>query len=191
MPEDLQALRLFDGKAHRALPDERLIAFYEERRRRFGVARTHWARAIKERDRTVAGRLRALALKAFRDERADVTALEMRRDEDTSDVVLSLQGRPIRETASASLTGELAIALFEELAEAKTAGFCKLKSCGRPWLSRINKTRQICGRRECILEWRNAHRKAEDPASVYRRVKRYRAAVRAKKGGRGGKKSTR
>jgi len=149
------------------------------------VARTHWVHALHERNRSQRERYAALALKAIKDERAQVNPLQMRRDEQTSGVLWPrLSDRPAPESASESLVGELAIALFDELRTARRGGFCMVEACGRPWLTRLDKQRQVCGRNECVLAWRNAHRKAEDPAKVYERVKRYRAALRAKKGAR-------
>lgn len=114
----------------------------------------------------------------FRQERADIT-LDWERDPDTGAIVWPQREetpRQVRRTAS--LAGELALAMYDELSGAKRAGLCA--QCGRPWFFKVRRKRRLCGDENCAKEWMRAHRSREDPARVYLRVKKYRAAQRAK-----------
>lgn len=132
-----------------------------------------WERAKNEQILEQRELFAALALGRIREERADVTPLEVERDPATGEVLWPTQSsNPKPARRSVSLAGELAIALYDEMLGAKKAGLCKV--CLRPWLSPLRKDRQLCGRPECFLSWRNAHRAPEDPAKVYERVLRAR-----------------
>jgi hypothetical protein len=155
------------------------VAFYSEIRRLLTNARHFWQRAVQERDRQQKELLATLAFRAFGDLREEVTSLEVERDPDTSAVIWPVKGYPTPKRQALSLAGELGIAMYDEMLNAKKAGICKV--CHRPWLSPLRKSRQLCGRDECVRSWRNEHRKPEDPEKVYERVKRSRAR-RAKRG---------
>lgn len=157
-----------------AAPRQTIVRVYGDLQRYLSEARAYWQRAKEAPNSEQRQLLAQLALERFRQERADVTALEVERDPDTGAVSWPSKAqnpRPVRRASS--LAGELAIALYDELMSAKTAGLCK--NCGAPWLSPVRKRRQLCYREECARKWRNDHRKPEDPAVVYERVKRLRA----------------
>lgn len=78
---------------------------------------------------------------------------------------------------SVSLVGELALAMFERLLEAKASVNCPY--CKRVELFADARRRENCGREECRdayrREWKR--RKPEDPAAVYARVLRSRGVA--------------
>ena len=161
-------------KVPHAAPRATIVDVYRDLQRYLTEARAYWQRAKVERNSEQRQLLAFLALERFREERADVTSLEVERSPDTGAVVWPPKAeRPEPVRRASSLAGEFAIALYDELMSAKTAGLCKV--CGRPWLSPVRKRRRLCYREECFRKWRNDHRSPEDPAQVYERVKRSRA----------------
>lgn len=161
------------------VPRATFVRIYGDLQRYLREALSYWQRAVKERNRQQRELLADLALGRIRQERADVS-IDVERDALTGAVTWPTQAtRPTPVRRTASLAGELAMALLDEFLAARTAGLCAI--CHEPWLSPLRKQRRLCGRVECLRAWRNKHRSPEDPARVYERVKRSRAA-RAKRG---------
>jgi len=157
------------------------LRIYGDLQRYLREARALWIGALNTADRGQRQLLAYNALNRFRQERADAT-YDVERDPDTGAVVWPKRREtptPVRR--STSLAGELALALYDELLGAKSTGLCA--QCRQPWLAprkapggRAPKRRKLCDRPACAAAWRNEHRKPEDPATVNRRVREWRAA---------------
>ncbi|MDQ3401501.1 MAG: hypothetical protein M3470_10905, partial [Chloroflexota bacterium] len=153
------------------------VRVYQDLQRYLRQATDAWVRAKSERTRDQRETLAYLALDRFRQERRDVT-IDVERDPETGAIPWpkrDVPPAPVRR--STSLAGELALALYDELLSARSAGLCV--QCRRPWVSRLRKPhRRLCGRDACEKTYRQAHRKPEDPAKARARVKRWRARKR-------------
>lgn len=89
---------------------------------------------------------------------------------------ITVVDRPLRpEHMALSLVGELALAMFHRLMNARSSIVCRY--CGRIELFNNVRRRSLCGSEECRAgyrrEWKRAH--PENPDQVARRVRKHRA----------------
>jgi len=155
------------------------LRVYGDLQRDFREAREFWARALTTPDRDQRQLLANQALHRFHEQRADAT-YDVERDPDTGAVIWKRGSGPKPVRRSTSVSGELALALYDELLGAKSSGLCA--QCRQPWLAHRKAPRgrdrkqKLCGRPACRAAWRNEHRKPEDPVKVNQRVREWRAA---------------
>jgi hypothetical protein len=80
--------------------------------------------------------------------------------------------------ASESFCGELGLALYEELLEAKQIIACHV--CGRDFAAADNRRRLLCEREECRAEYRRRVRRPEPRGASTSRVHRFRAGNKSR-----------